>query len=275
MAEICVQENQRDSMTAEEIIEYMESLRNEKQREVLMRFFKTAKGEYGYGDEFLGLKVPQTRAIVKLVSDLPLQEIPKLLMSSWHEVRLCGLLILVAQFEKWSKPRLTDNLDAIQHRDEIVNLYVQYAERANNWDLVDLSVHKIIGSWLLLPTMLGSTNDKPAMNEMYKLRLLDKFAISKCLWKQRMSIVCTWRTTQRGKPEYCLRYAEKLLHHPHDLIHKAVGWMLRELDKRGFGMEMRKFLEQHYATMPRTALRYAIELMPQKERLTWLHKGVK
>ena len=146
-------------MTAREIIGYMESQRNEKQRQVLMGFFKTGPGQYGEGDEFLGLKVPQTRQVVKLAErDTPLDEVPELLMSRWHEVRLCGWLMLVEKFAKLAKKRLENDETAIKKRDEIVKMYLQHAERANNWDLVDLSAPKILGHWLLLPTQLG---DKP------------------------------------------------------------------------------------------------------------------
>lgn len=247
----------------------MESLRDEGQRENLMRFFKTGPGEYGEGDEFLGLKVPQTREIVKLVEkDFPLDEVPELLTSRWHEVRLCGLLILVGQFERLSSKRLTDNKEAIRGRDEIVTLYLKYAERANNWDLVDLSVHKILGHWLLLPTCLGGK--AAGLHTGYKVRLLDELAASPCLWKQRMSMVCTWWTSAAGDPSWCLRYAAIHLHHPHDLMHKAVGWMLREMGKR-CGMDLlRDFLHQHAREMPRTTLRYAIEKMPDPERKIWL-----
>ena len=135
---------------AQQVIEYMESQRNEQQRQILMRFFKTGPGEYGYGDEFLGLKVPETREVVKAVGlDFPLNEIPTLLMSRWHGVRLCGFLLLVAKFERLATKRLENHPDAIAKRDEIVTMYLQYAEQANNWDLVDLSVHKILGHWLL------------------------------------------------------------------------------------------------------------------------------
>ena len=206
-------------MTAKEIISYMESLRNEKQRQVLMRFFKTGPGEYGEGDEFLGLKVPQTREVVKLaVADTPLDEVPELLMSRWHEVRLCGLLMLVDKFSRLTKKKLENDEAAINGRDAIVKMYLQYAEQVNNWDLVDLSAPKILGFWLLLPTRLGD-----------KRELMDELAESPCLWKQRMSMVSTWKTTQAGDPSWGLRYAERHLHHPHDLMHKAVGWMLREV----------------------------------------------
>ena len=248
-------------MTAKEIISYMESLRNEEQRRVLMGFFKTGPGEYGEGDEFLGLKVPQTREVVKNVwKDFPLSEIPVLLMSKWHEVRLCGLLILVAKFEKLTTKRLANDAETIKKRDEILTMYLKYAERANNWDLVDLSAPKILGASLL----------SPQKGEDWKRQMLDELAASDNLWKQRMSIVCTWKTSQMGDPSWCLRYAEIHLHHPHDLMHKAVGWMLREMGKRCSMDLLRDFLQQHVHEMPRTMLRYAIEKMSEKERRRWM-----
>ena len=255
-------------MKAVQIIERIEAQRNEEQRQVLMRFFKTGKGDYGEGDEFLGLKVPQTRAIVKSVaSDTPINEVPELLQNPWHEVRLCGLLILVDKFEKAATKRMINDAQAIQTRDEIVRMYLHYADRANNWDLVDLSAPKIIGHWLLLPTALGGNGI--GMNTDYKQHVLDELAASDCLWKQRISIVCTWKTTQQGELSWCWRYAEKHLRHPHDLMHKAVGWMLREMGKRDMYM-LRQFLKQHAHEMPRTALRYAIEKMPEPERKAWM-----
>ena len=290
----------------------MESLQNEEQRRILMGFFKTGPGEYGEGDEFLGLKVPQTREVVKNVwKDFLLCEVPELLMSKWHEVRLCGLLILVAKFEKltkraaartplewteeakqkalewteetkqtplewteeakqkaleWTEATKQKALEwteeAIRGRDEILMMYLRYAEQANNWDLVDLSVHKILGHWLLLPTNLGDRD--------YKIKVLDGLAQSDNLWKQRMSMVCSWKTSQMGDPSWCLRYAEIHLHHPHDLMHKAVGWMLREMGKRVSMDLLREFLRQHAHEMPRTMLRYAIEKMQEQERQYWM-----
>ena len=255
-------------MTSREIIDYMESLRNEKQRKILMGFFKTGPGEYGEGDEFLGIKVPGTREVVKAAGlDFPLEEVPELLMNRWHEVRLCGFLILVAKFEKLATKRLENDSAAIQKRDEIVTMYLQYAEQANNWDLVDLSVHKILGHWLLLPSNLGDRD--------YKIKVLDELAASPCLWKQRMSIVCSWKTSQQGDPSWCLRYAEIHLHHPHDLMHKAVGWMLREMGKRVSMDLLRDFLRQHAHEMPRTMLRYAIEKMSESERKEWMAGDVR
>ena len=260
---------------AQEIIEYMESLFNENERQGMLRFFKTGAGDYGEGDEFLGIKVPQTREVVKHVSkDFPLSENPELLMSRWHEVRLCGFLILVDKFERLSTKRLENDEQAIQKRDEIMTLYLQYAEQANNWDLVDLSVYKILGHWLMLPTNLGAPllspqGGKTPMQMDYKRQVLDELATSPCLWKQRMSIVCSWYPSHHDDPSWCLRYAEIHLHHPHDLMHKAVGWMLREMGKSYVDL-LRDFLRQHAHEMPRTMLRYAIEKLPEAERKEWL-----
>lgn len=266
-------------MIAKEVIEYMVSLQNEKQRQILMRFFKTGPGEYGEGDEFLGLKVPQTREVVKMALNieygpLNISEVPGLLMNRWHEVRLCGFLILVAKFEKLTTKRLENDVEAIKKRDEIVTMYLQYAEQANNWDLVDLSVHKILGHWLLLPIeaplLSPQREGRYGLYIDYKRHVLDELANSDCLWKQRMSIVCSWKTSQLGDPSWCLRYAEIHLHHPHDLMHKAVGWMLREMGKRVSMDMLREFLRQHAHEMPRTMLRYAIEKMPESERKEWM-----
>jgi len=248
-------------MTAIDIIQYMESLHDEEQRQILMRFFKTGPGEYGEGDEFIGLKVPQTREVVKAAAkDLPLDEIPALLESRWHEVRLCGLLMMVSKFEKLTGKRWINDERAIQGRDEIMSLYLNHAEQANNWDLVDMSAPKILGHWLMLPTHLGD-----------KQTIVDALAYSENLWRQRMSMVCTWKTTQMGDPSWCLRYAEIHLHHPHDLMHKAVGWMLREVGKRVSMDLLRDFLRQHVHEMARTSLRYAIEQMTEEERSYWMN----
>ena len=255
-------------MTAKETINYMEGLRDDAQRRVLMGFFKTGPGEYGEGDEFLGLKVPQTREVVKAVAkELSLGEVPELLMSKWHEVRLCGLLILVAKFEKLATKRLLNDDEAIRRRDEILTMYLRYAEQANNWDLVDLSVYKILGHWLLLPKFVGG--ETAALHTEYKQKTLDELAYSDCLWKQRMSIVCTWYPSHHNEPSWCLRYADIHLHHKHDLMHKAVGWMLREMGKEDMEL-LRDFLAEHAHVMPRTTLRYAIEKMGEEERKYWM-----
>ena len=252
-------------MTAKEIILYMESLHNEEQRRILMGFFKTGPGDYGEGDKFLGLKVPQTREVVKAAAkDTPLSEIPALLMSRWHEVRLCGLLILVWHFERLTAKRLVNDAESIRKRDDLLMLYLKYAEQANNWDLVDLTAPKILGHWLMLPSALG--------DKSYKTKVLDELAASPCLWKQRMSIVCTWHPSHHGDASWCLRYAEIHLNHPHDLMHKAVGWMLREMGKSHIDL-LRHFLRQHAHEMPRTMLRYAIEKLSESERKEWMKVG--
>ncbi len=246
-------------LNAKDIEDAMEALRNDEQRQVLMHFFKTGPGEYGEGDEFLGLKVPETRDIVKYAwKDLPLDEVPTLLMSRWHEVRLCGLLILVKRFSRLLAKRIASEAQAKQLREEILTMYLYYAERANNWDLVDLTAPKILGEWVLL------TDREQA------LQVLDTLADSTNLWKQRMSIVCTWTTSKAGDPSWCLRYAERHLSHPHDLMHKAVGWMLREMGKRVSIELLRDFLRQHLHEMHRTTLRYAIEKMNEEERHFWM-----
>lgn len=263
-------------MTADEVISLMESMANEGQRQILMRFFKTGEGQYGYGDQFLGIKVPLTRQVVKAAIGLPLAEVQKLLDCKWHEVRLCGFLLLVDRFEKLCRKSVAGRLTSIRERDEIVLLYLKNAKRANNWDLVDLSVHKIVGNWLLLPTFLGNSPDDedPSDNFDYKVSTLDRLAASDCVWEQRMSIVCSWKTSQQKDPFWCQRYATVHLHHSHDLMQKAVGWMLREMGKRCGNELLRDFLREHSAEMPRTMLRYSIELLPEDERQYWLRRKI-
>lgn len=247
-------------LTAKDITSYMESLQDKEQQKILMRFFKTGEGEYGYGDQFLGLKVPQTREVVKHVATgIELSEVPELLMSRWHEVRLCGFLIMVDKFNKLSTKKLTENNDAITKRDDIIRMYLRYADQANNWDLVDLSAPYIIGQWLMLPSHIGN-----------KQQVVDDLAFSDNLWRQRISMVCTWMTSKMKDPSWCLRYTEIHLHHPHDLMHKAVGWMLREMGKRVSIDILRDFLRQHVHEMHRTTLRYAIEKMSVEERKYWM-----
>ena len=245
-------------MTANEIIEGMKTLENPEKRKVLMGFFKTDKGEYGEGDQFLGLPVPETRLFVKQGKDLPLDEVQQLIDSPWHEVRLCGFLILVNQFERLCK---RDTPETVRQRDELVAFYLHNAKRANNWDLTDLSCYKVVGRWLLLPSQ--TLDDE-------KLAIMDRLAASDNLWEQRISMVSTMATSMSGNPFYTLRYAEVHLRQPHDLMQKAVGWMLREMGKRCSMDILRDFLQEHAAEMPRTALRYAIEKMPQSERIYWL-----
>lgn len=241
----------------------MQSLGDEAQALQLMRFFKTGKGDYGEGDQFLGIKVPDTRRVVACCKTLPLSEIEELLTSQWHEVRLCGLLVLVAQFEALCTKRLMTSATAIARRDAIVQFYLSHATSVNNWDLVDLTVYKILGEWLVLPSSCSDEN---------KLTTIDHLAMSDNLWQQRMSMVCTLGPLKHGDGRFTLRYAERHLHHSHDLMHKAVGWMLREMGKRVGVNELRDFLSRHAQEMPRTALRYAIERLSEEEREKWMTK---
>lgn len=240
--------------TAEEVITAMQMLENPEQRKVLMGFFKTGKGQYGEGDEFLGLKVPETRAFVKEYRTLPLHEIQKLLANRWHEVRLCGFLILVEQYNARKASE--------EEKEAILKLYLANTRQANNWDLVDLSCYKVLGKWLVEADVTKSE----------KLNLMDKLADSDNLWEQRISVVSTMATLKAKDASYTLRYARHHLTHKHDLIHKAVGWLLREMGKQCGMDELRDFLSEYATTMPRTALRYAIEKMDKKEREFWMKK---
>lgn len=240
--------------TAQELITAMQMLENPKQRKVLMGFFKTGKGQYGEGDEFLGLKVPETRAFVKEYRNLPLKEVQTLLKSKWHEIRLCGFLILVDQYNRKGATS--------QDKEKILKLYLANARNANNWDLVDLSCYKILGRWLV----------ESDVTKEEKLRLMDKLANSDNLWEQRISMVSTMATLKAHDTSYTIRYAKHHLGHKHDLMHKAVGWLLREMGKQCGMDELRDFLSNHATAMPRTALRYAIERMDKKEREYWMKK---
>lgn len=240
----------------------MTSMGDEKQAGHLMRFFKTGKGEYGEGDRFLGIRVPQTRLISRDGSGLPLPEVHELLSSPWHEIRLCGFLILVDKFARLSGRRLLNDTDSIAAREEIVRFYLSNACRANNWDLVDLSAPKIIGKWLILPSL---------STDVEKRETLDSLAASDSLWEQRIVMVSTMTPTHECDYSYALHYAELFLAHRHDLMHKAVGWMLREVGKKDTNV-LRAFLTAHHGNIPRTTLRYAIERMPEEERRMWMEK---
>jgi hypothetical protein len=209
------------------------------------RFFKTGKGEYGEGDIFLGCTVPEQRRVARQFRTLPLSESEKLLTSKIHEERMTALIILVHQFT--SAPD-----EGVRAR--IFRLYMKRLRHINNWDLVDSSADYIVGGWLA---------DKDRA-------LLDELAASKPLWSRRIAMIATFHFIKRGAAGDALRIAAKLLAHREDLIHKAVGWMLREVGKRVSPATLRAFLKQHAATMPRTMLRYAIERFPAAERARWM-----
>jgi 3-methyladenine DNA glycosylase AlkD len=210
------------------------------------RYFKTGKGEYGHGDVFAGAKVPQTRAVVRTFRKMPLGEVKKLLRSKVHEERLGALLILVHQSQRG------DNA----HRQACFDLYMQNLRWVNNWDLVDSSAGQVVGAWL--------RDSGQSRAVLYKL------ARSKDLWERRVAMLACSHFIGAKESTDALAIATLLLHDPHDLIHKAVGWMLREVGGRVGLDELRGFLQRHAATMPRTALRYAIEKLAPAERKRWM-----
>lgn len=249
--------------TASEILEVLSSMACDEQRRVLMRFFKTGPGEYGEGDEFFGIKVPQTRAVVKEArGTVPFAEIERLLYSRWHEARLCGFLLLVEEMKAATPRRRDPDSHGAERRQEIAAFYLRHARQANNWDLVDLSCSYIIGVWLLHQAPGGNMPDRG---------LLDRLAESSDLWEQRIAIVSTAALIRAGEYADTLRIATRLLGHDHDLIHKAVGWMLREVGKRDADL-LRTYLDANLRRMHRTTLRYAIERLPAPERQAWLRR---
>lgn len=206
-------------------------------------FFKTGKGEYGEGDEFLGITVPVQREAAKKYPDLSLDDLQSLLNSKIHECRLTALFILIAKYKKSDE------------KEKIAKFYLKNAENINNWDLVDLSAPNILGDFLL-------EKDKS---------ILYDFARSDNLWKKRISILSTLGFIKKNKFKDSLKIAEILLFDKHDLIHKAVGWIIREIGKRDLKTE-EEFLGKYYKTMPRTCLRYAIEKFPEEKRKMYLKK---
>jgi len=231
-----------NNLTAKKVIKKLSNLRNVKKEKILRRFFKTGKGEYGEGDIFWGITVPETRAVVKECADISLSEIPALVKHPVHEVRLAGLLLLVQLFPK--------------HPKETYEMYIAHTKYINNWDLVDLSADRIVGAYL----------------ENKQKTLLTKFAKSDLLWERRIAMLATFHFIKQGNSEETLRIAKILLHDTHDLMHKAVGWMLREVGKRCDKQTLCDFLDVYSLEMPRTTLRYAIERLPEKKRLYYLKK---
>ena len=236
------------------IIEEMTALKDETQAAHLSRFFKTGKGEYGEGDRFLGIKVPVTRGFVKKYrKDIVLEDVEKLLFSEWHEIRLVGFLLLLELYKTAVKTKDSST------ESQLISFYLRHIKRGNNWDLVDLVSEYILGDWIL----------RNPENERILIDLADKDG---CLWHQRVAIVSTLTLIRAGKFDLTFRISEKFLSHPHDLIHKATGWMLREVGKKGGKDELMNFLERYRDTMPRTMLRYAIEKFPYEERKYFMKK---
>jgi 3-methyladenine DNA glycosylase AlkD len=223
----------------------LKSLSNPEKARVLQRFFKTGKGEYAEGDIFLGIPVPESRKIAKKYLALSREEIKALLESKIHEERLIALLILVHQFKKAKKNRLEQR--------RIFNFYLSNTKHINNWDLVDLSAPNIVGEFAF--------KDETS--------ILNLLARSQNLWEKRIAIVSTLTFIRKRKFGETLAISEMLLNDQHDLIHKAVGWMLREVGKRNLEI-LELFLKSHYKQMPRTMLRYAIEKFPEEKRQMYL-----
>ena len=232
-------------MNAKAILAELRAVASEEKRAVLARFFKSGPGEYGEGDKFLGVMVPQIRAVARNHAGASAATEDALLASPWHEARECGLFLMCNRFLR---------ADEVEH----AGIHARYlaaavAGRVNNWDLVDLSAPTLVGEFLA---------DKPR-------ELLYDLAGRPSLWENRIAIVSTLCFVRRGDLDDAFRLAERLLHHPHDLMHKAVGWVLRECGKRD-AERLRAFLREHGTSMPRTALRYAIERFDAEERKRWL-----
>jgi 3-methyladenine DNA glycosylase AlkD len=227
--------------TAIQLKRELKKLADKKQAELLQRFFKTSKGEYGEGDVFLGIKVPLQRKVAARYKDMPLSELQKLLNSKVHEHRLTALAILIGQYN--------------QNPSKVFDFYLKNTKNINNWDLVDISAHKIVGKYLL---------DK-------EKGLLYKLAQSKNLWERRMAVISTFAFINKNDFDDSLKLAKILLNDEHDLMHKAVGWMLREIGKKDLAAE-ESFLKKHCKIMPRTMLRYAIEKFPESKRKSYLKK---
>lgn len=238
----------------EEITGRFLSLRDEREARHLARFFKTGEGEYGHGDKFLGIRVPVTRNFVKEYKNtVDIDTCVSLIHSEWHEIRLAGFLLLIELYRN-AKKRKDYSLAS-----EIVTTYVENIPYGNNWDLVDLVCPYILGDWLV---------ERPQ-----ERNILDKFAeMEKSLWHQRVSIVATYSLIRAGQFADTIRISKKFLTHKHDLIHKATGWMLREMGKRGGYEELIAFLDGYSAVMPRTALRYSIERLSDSLRNHYMRK---
>ena len=240
--------------TAEIITEEMTALFDENQAKHLAKFFKTGKGEYGEGDMFLGIKVPVTRALVKKYRNVvSVTDIEKLITSRWHEIRLAGFLLLTELYKMSvkNKNKLEEGL--------LVDFYLGNIDKGNNWDLVDL----------ISPNILG---DRIVRNPDFSHICFELSEKAGYLWQQRVAIVSTLSLIRNGRFDVTFKISEKYLIHSHDLIHKATGWMLREIGKRGGRAELIEFLEKNKSSMPRTMLRYAIEKFPLEERKYFMKK---
>ena len=233
--------------TLREVQQRLREIGDPETAQFLQRFFKTGPGQYGEGDQFLGIRVPVLRKLTKELGSLPLPETAELLQSPWHEERLLALLILVRAYARGDEAQ----------RELVYRLYLDHARFVNNWDLVDASAEHIVGRHL-------EGRDRAP---------LEQLATSELLWERRIAMIATFHFIKQGEFAPTLRIAELLLDDRHDLIHKAVGWMLREAGKRDQAAE-EEFLRDHYQRMPRTMLRYAIEKFPEPLRQRYLRGDI-
>jgi 3-methyladenine DNA glycosylase AlkD len=234
-------------MTVEEIRRELDRHANPEKALILQRFFKTGKGEYGEGDVFRGIRVPELRKLAKRYQDISLTNTTRMLRSPFHEDRALALMILVL--------RCTKGDESLKH--DIYSLYLANTQHINNWDLVDISAEHIVGGFLM-------DKDKEP---------LIRLANSDMLWERRIAVMATFHFIKKGRFDETFLIAKRLLNDPEDLIHKAVGWMLREVGKRDMQAE-KSFLKHHYRHMPRTMLRYAIERFPEAVRIAYLKGNV-
>jgi 3-methyladenine DNA glycosylase AlkD len=235
-----------DNTSLSQLKKDLDTLANKKHAQILQRFFKTGKGEYGEGDVFLGLKVPVLRNLAKQYRELSLEDTVELLQSKYHEHRITALFILVLKYSKVDQ----------KGKEEIVHIYLGSTQWINNWDLVDLSAPNIIGDYFL---------DK-------KRDILYRLAVSNNLWERRIAILATFTFIRNNEYKDTLKISGMLLNDKHDLIHKAVGWMLREVGKRVSKEKEKEFLDKYYRKMPRTMLRYAIEHFSENEKKKYMSK---
>ena len=227
----------------------LQKLADPERAELLQRFFKTGKGQYGEGDIFLGITVPELRKVAKKYINITLDELQNSISSEYHEERLTSFIILTYKFEKATK------VNNKEEQKEIFDFYIKNKKYANNWDLVDVTTPKVVGAYLF-------DKDRSILYELAK---------SHSLWDRRISVLATFWFIRSNQFDDSLNIAEILLNDKHDLIHKAVGWMLREIGKKDQAIE-EEFLDKHYKTMPRTMLRYAIERFSEEKRKYYMKK---
>ena len=234
---------------SEALIRQLKKIANKKRAVGSARFFKTYKGGYAEGDQFLGINVPTTRAIAKEYETLSFTEISKLIKNLFHEIRLAGLVILVAQAKKAT---------TLAEKKKIFDFYMKHVKYVNNWDFVDATAEYVVGPYL------------SELSHKERLAFISKMIASNNMWENRIIMISTFYEIKKGNGKMAIYVAERLLGHKHDLMHKAVGWMLREVGKRASKKELVAFLDKHVGTMPRTALRYAIEHFSPSERKRYM-----